>query len=56
MTAQLRAPGWYRAGAFVVLGVLFAAVLVTVDPARLRLLEPVRRRGRLGHERGRTRS
>src|SRR5215204_1760970 len=30
MTAQLRAPGWYRAGAFLVAGVLFAAALVTV--------------------------
>src|SRR5215203_4723637 len=30
MTAQLRAPGWYRAGAFLVAGVLFAAVLVTI--------------------------
>src|SRR5690349_4046480 len=30
MMAHLRAPGWYRAGAFVVLGVLFAAALVTV--------------------------
>jgi len=29
MTAKLRAPGWYRAGLFVVLGVLFAAVIVT---------------------------
>src|SRR5215218_3760786 len=29
MIAQLRAPGWYRAGAFVVGGVLFAAALVT---------------------------
>src|SRR5215211_6206382 len=29
MMAQLRAPGWYRAGAFIVLGVLFAAALVT---------------------------
>ena len=29
MTAKLRAPGWYRAGAFIVLGVLFAAALVT---------------------------
>jgi len=28
--AHLRAPGWYRAGAFLVLGVVFAAVLVTV--------------------------
>src|SRR5918992_2786956 len=30
MTATLRAPGWYRAGAFLVGGVLFAAALVTV--------------------------
>src|ERR687893_15623 len=30
MTAHLRAPGWYRAGAYVVGGVLFAAALVTV--------------------------
>src|SRR5919107_1959161 len=30
MTANLRAPGWYRAGAFLVGGVLFAAVLVTL--------------------------
>ena len=29
MTANLRAPGWYRAGAFIVLGVLFAAAVVT---------------------------
>src|SRR5215203_4233813 len=29
MTAQLRAPGWYRAGAFLVGGVLFAAAVVT---------------------------
>ena len=29
MTAKLRAPGWYRAGTFLVLGVLFAAALVT---------------------------
>ncbi|MEZ0292929.1 MAG: cytochrome c oxidase subunit I [Solirubrobacteraceae bacterium] len=29
MTAKLRAPGWYRAGLFIVLGVLFAAVIVT---------------------------
>ena len=29
MTANLRAPGWYRAGAYVVGGVLFSAVLVT---------------------------
>src|SRR5687767_11923238 len=29
MMAHLRAPGWYRAGAFLVLGVLFAAALVT---------------------------
>ena len=29
MTAKLRAPGWYRAALFVVLGVLFAAVIVT---------------------------
>src|ERR671911_1031745 len=30
MSAHLRAPGWYRAGAFVVLGVLFCAALVTI--------------------------
>src|SRR5215207_2618970 len=30
MTANLRAPGWYRAGAFLVGGVLFAAALVTI--------------------------
>jgi cytochrome c oxidase subunit I len=30
MTAHLRAPGWYRAGAFFVGGVLFAAALVTL--------------------------
>src|ERR687893_1415192 len=30
MTAHLRAPGWYRAGAYLVGGVLFAAALVTV--------------------------
>src|SRR5918994_1426261 len=30
MTANLRAPGWYRAGAFFVGGVLFAAALVTL--------------------------
>src|ERR687894_494928 len=30
MTANLRAPGWYRAGAYLVGGVLFAAALVTV--------------------------
>jgi cytochrome c oxidase subunit I len=30
MTAKLRAPGWYRAGAYIVLGVLFSAALVTV--------------------------
>src|ERR687897_226279 len=29
MTAKLRAPGWYRAGAFLLLGVLFCAALVT---------------------------
>ena len=29
MTAKLRAPGWYRAGLFIALGVLFAAVIVT---------------------------
>src|SRR5215212_6227351 len=29
MTAKLRAPGFYRAGLFLVLGVLFAAVIVT---------------------------
>jgi cytochrome c oxidase subunit I len=29
MTATLRAPGWYRAGAFLLLGVLFCAALVT---------------------------
>ena len=29
MTATLRAPGWYRAGAFLLGGVLFAAALVT---------------------------
>ncbi len=29
MTAKLRAPGWYRAGAYLLLGVLFALVLVT---------------------------
>src|SRR5215217_3052247 len=29
MTANLRAPGWYRAGAFLALGVLFCAALVT---------------------------
>src|SRR5215217_3705666 len=29
MIAHLRAPGWYRAGAFVVGGVLFAAAVVT---------------------------
>src|SRR5215218_1247558 len=29
MTAKLRAPGWYRAGTFVLLGVLFCAALVT---------------------------
>ena len=29
MTANLRAPGWYRAGAFLAGGVLFAAALVT---------------------------
>src|ERR671910_1703444 len=29
MSAHLRAPGWYRAGAFIVLGVLFCAALVT---------------------------
>ena len=38
------------AGEFTVLGVLFAFALVTVVRARLRLLEPVRRRRRLGHE------
>src|ERR671917_316647 len=27
MTAKLRGPGWYRAGAFVLLGVLFCAAL-----------------------------
>src|ERR687893_265035 len=30
MTAHLRAPGWYRAGAYLVGGVLFAAALVTL--------------------------
>src|SRR5688500_16190027 len=30
MTANLRAPGWYRAGAYLAGGVLFAAALVTV--------------------------
>jgi cytochrome c oxidase subunit 1 len=30
MTAKLRGPGWYRAGAYIVGGVLFAAVLVTL--------------------------
>src|SRR5215213_4957435 len=30
MTANLRAPGWYRAGGFLVGGVLFAAALVTI--------------------------
>src|SRR5215213_8407165 len=30
MTANLRAPGWYRAGAFLAGGVLFAAALVTI--------------------------
>jgi cytochrome c oxidase subunit 1 len=30
MTATLRAPGWYRAGAYLLGGVLFAAALVTV--------------------------
>src|SRR3954465_60398 len=30
MTAKLRAPGWYRAATFVVLGMLFAAALVTL--------------------------
>ena len=30
MTATLRAPGWYRAGAYVLAGVLFAAAIVTV--------------------------
>ncbi len=29
MTANLRAPGWYRAGAYVFAGVLFSAALVT---------------------------
>src|ERR687897_3196740 len=29
MSAHLRAPGWYRAGAFLLLGVLFCAALVT---------------------------
>src|SRR5215207_1919194 len=29
MTATLRAPGWYRAAAYVLMGVLFAAALVT---------------------------
>jgi cytochrome c oxidase subunit 1 len=29
MMAHLRAPGWYRAGAFLALGVLFSAALVT---------------------------
>ena len=38
MTANLRAPGWYRAGAFIVGGVLFAAALVTAVRAGLRLL------------------
>ena len=30
MTAKLRAPGWYRAGLFAVLGVAFAYLLVGV--------------------------
>ena len=33
MTAKLRGPGWYRAGAFVLLGVLFCAALVTAARA-----------------------
>jgi cytochrome c oxidase subunit I len=33
MTANLRAPGWYRAGAYLVLGVLFCAALVTAARA-----------------------
>ena len=56
MTANLRAPGWYRAGAYVVGGVLFSAALVTGGPAGLRLLDPVRRLRRLGRASGRTRS
>src|SRR5687767_12858657 len=40
MMAHLRAPGWYRAGAFLVLGVLFAAALVTAVRAAYGLSQP----------------
>ena len=55
MTAQLRAPGWYRAGVFIVLGVLFSAALVTAVRAAYGAQHAVRRLGRLGRRRGRTR-
>ncbi len=48
MTANLRAPGWYRAGAFLLGGVLFAAALVTAVRLAYGLLDAVRRRRRLG--------
>jgi cytochrome c oxidase subunit I len=40
MTAALRAPGWYRAGAFVLGGVLFSAALVTAIRAGYGLSTP----------------
>ena len=40
MAAKLRAPGWYRAGLFVVLGVLFSAALVTAVRAAYGFSQP----------------
>src|SRR5918994_677831 len=40
MTAHLRAPGWYRAGAYIVLGVLFSAAVVTAVRAAYGLSTP----------------
>ncbi len=40
MTAKLRAPGWYRAGAFVLLGVAFAYLLVGVVRSAMHYGDP----------------
>src|SRR5919202_1770353 len=40
MAAKLRAPGWYRSGLFLVIGVLFAAALVTAVRAAYGFSQP----------------